>query len=177
MLKTDASGEPYTYRTNVANSVHKGIEAYLEFDLLKYINQNSRNGLSIFNSFGYTDARYTSGEYKGNRVETAVKYVNRTGVTYHDSRFSATVQMNNTGDAYGDASNVTSSADPVAGYIPAYTVFDLSASYKWKCISLKAGVNNIGDQSYFTRRTDEYPGPGILPAMGRSLYVGISTKL
>jgi hypothetical protein len=23
----------------------------------------------------------------------------------------------------------------------------------------------------FTRRTDEYPGPGILPSTGRSLYV------
>lgn len=177
VLLTDAGGNPYTYRTNVASSVHKGVEAYLEFDLLKCLKPTSKTGLSLFNSFGYTDARYHSGVFKGNRVEGAVRYVNRTGVTYHDSRFSITAQMNNTGDAFGDASNVRFSNDPVAGYMPAYTVFDASATYKWKNIALKAGMNNIGDKAYFTHRTDEYPGPGILPAMGRSFYIGVSTQL
>jgi hypothetical protein len=29
---------------------------------------------------------------------------------------------------------------------------------------------------YFTTRTDEYPGPGIIPAIGRSIYVGFGAK-
>jgi Fe(3+) dicitrate transport protein len=176
VLKTDpVSGETYTFRTNIANSVHKGIETYLEFNPVKMVNPEARVSFSVFDAFAYTDARYTSGEYKGNRVETAVKYINRTGILLYLHRLSVTAQMNNTGDAFGDASNARLSDDPVAGYIPAYTVFDLSASLKFKShYALKAGINNVTDKSYFTRRTDEYPGPGILPAVGRSLYVGIT---
>jgi Fe(3+) dicitrate transport protein len=80
------------------------------------------------------------------------------------------------GDAYGDASNEKISSDPVAGYIPAYTVLDFSATYKIKNYTVKIGVNNLSDKAYFTRRTDEYPGPGIIPAVGRSFYVGFSAK-
>jgi Fe(3+) dicitrate transport protein len=142
--------------------------------VLKFLHPLSKKGLSIFSSFGATDARYTSGEFAGKRVETSAKYINRTGITYSDSHLSGTVQMSNVGDAYGDASNAKQSDDPVAGYLPAYTVIDISATYRIKRIALKAGVNNLGDRSYFTRRTDEYPGPGIIPATGRSVYAGIS---
>jgi Fe(3+) dicitrate transport protein len=161
-------------RTNVANSAHKGFESYIEFNLLKYLHPDVTKGLSIFNSLALTDARYTNGEFKGKRVETSSKYINRTGLIYSDKILSGTLQMNNIGDAFGDATNVTKSIDPAAGYIPAYTVFDVSASLKMKRFSLKAGINNFADKKYFTRRTDEYPGPGILPSDGRSFYAGIS---
>ncbi len=84
--------------------------------------------------------------------------------------------MNNIGDAYGDATNIKRSDDPVAGYIPAYTVFDVSTTFKIDRYLLKAGINNITDKAYFTRRTDEYPGPGIIPSTGRSFYLGLSAK-
>jgi Fe(3+) dicitrate transport protein len=167
----------YTLRTNVANSVHKGLESYVEFNLLKYLNPASVRGLSLFNSLAFTDARYTSGSFKGKRVETAAKYINRVGITFHNTMLSTTLQMSNVGDAYGDATNVKFSDDPAAGYIPAYTVFDFSGSYKIRNVSLKAGINNFADKMYFTRRTDEYPGPGIIPAIGRSFYAGISIKI
>jgi Fe(3+) dicitrate transport protein len=176
VLLRDDSGNEYTYRTNVANSVNKGIEAYIEFNLLKFLNASNKKGLSIFNSFAFIDAKYTSGEFKGNRVEAAAKYINRIGLIYNDSRFSATFQANNVGDAYGDATNAKESEDPVAGYIPAYTVLDLSATYKLHRWAFKAGINNIADEMYFTRRTDEYPGPGIIPAIGRSFYAGVTVK-
>ena len=166
----------YTLRTNVANSVHKGLESYVEFNLLKYLNANSKKGLSIFNSLALIDAKYTSGEFKNNRVEAAANYINRVGLTYADKKLSGTLQMNKVGDAYGDASNVRKSDDPVAGYIPAYTIFDISATYRIGRYSLKAGLNNIADKAYFTRRTDEYPGPGIIPSIGKSFYVGMSAK-
>ena len=177
VVKTDPStGEAYAYRTNVANSVHKGLETYIEFNILKYLNPHSKNGLSIFNSFAFIDARYTSGEFKGNRVEAAAKQIERAGVIYSFKHFSSTFQFNYTGDAFGDASNLKISDDPVAGYIPAYIVLDFSATYKINCYALKLGVNNLADQSYFTRRTDEYPGPGIIPAVGRSFYFGFTCK-
>jgi len=166
--------DEYTLRTNVANSVHKGIESYIEFNFLRFMHPLSKKGLNIFNSFALTDAKYTSGEFDGKRVETAAKYINRVGITYYDTRLSATFQVSNVGDAYGDATNEKLSNDPVAGYIPAYTVLDLSATYKIKKFAIKAGINNIADKTYFTRRTDEYPGPGIIPSVGRSAYLGVS---
>jgi Fe(3+) dicitrate transport protein len=175
LINAGAANE-YTLRTNVANSVHKGLESYIEFNLFKYLNPNSNKGLSIFNSLALIDAKYTSGEFKGNRVETSAKYINRVGLTYLDKRFSGTLQMNNVGDAFGDATNERISADPVAGYIPAYAVLDFSSTYRLNNFSLKAGINNLADKAYFTRRTDEYPGPGIIPSNGRSYYVGITAK-
>ena len=177
VVKTDPiTGLDYGYRTNIANSVHKGVEAYIEFNILKYLNQQSKQGLSIFNSFAYINARYTSGEFKGNRVEAAAKEIERVGVIFSNKMFSSTFQVNYIGDAFGDATNLKVSDNPIAGYIPAYTVLDFSATYKIGNYSIKCGVNNLGNKSYFTRRTDEYPGPGIIPATGRSLYVGFTAK-
>ncbi len=177
VVKTDPStGLDYAYRTNIANSVHKGLEAYIEFNILKSLKQHSKDGLSIFNSFSYIDAKYTSGEFKGNRVEAAAKEIERVGVIFNNEHFSSTFQVNYVGDAYGDATNVKISDNPIAGYIPAYTVLDLSATYKINNYQIKCGVNNLADKSYFTRRTDEYPGPGIIPAIGRSFYVGFTAK-
>ncbi len=178
VVKKDAqTGDEYSYRTNIANSVHKGVESYAELNILKLMDTYSKYGLSVFHSFAYIDARYTSGEFKGKRVETAAKIINRAGITYSSPQLSATFQYNHVGDAFGDASNAVASDDPVAGLIPAYTVLDLSATYKLNNYLIKAGVNNLTDAAYFTRRTDEYPGPGIIPAIGRSFYVGISVKL
>jgi Fe(3+) dicitrate transport protein len=175
ILKKDSStGNEYSYRTNIANSVNKGIESYLEFNILKFIKQQSTFGLSIFNSFSYIDAKYTSGKFKGKRVEAAAQTINRVGLIFSSKRFSSTFQVNSVGDAYGDASNVKISDNPIAGYIPAYTVLDLSATYKYKNYAIKLGSNNLADKSYFTRRTDEYPGPGIIPSVGRSFYAGFS---
>ncbi len=175
--KDGATGEDYAYRTNIANSVHKGIETYAEFNIIQYLHPHAAHGLSIFNSFAYIDAAYTSGEFKGKRVEAAARIIERAGVIYTHQKLSATFQVNYTGDAYGDASNARTSDDPVAGYIPAYTVLDASATYKFDQYAIKIGLNNIGNSAYFTRRTDEYPGPGIIPAIGRSFYLGFTAKL
>lgn len=175
VLRTDpTTNEDYTVRTNIANSVHKGVESYMEFNLLKFLNEDSKYGLSIFNSYSYIDAKYESGEFKGKRVEAAAKNINRAGIIFNSKSLSSTFQVNYVGDAFGDASNAVKSDDPIAGYLPSYTVLDFSGSYKINNFQVKFGVNNIADKAYFTRRTDEYPGPGIIPATGRSFYLGFS---
>ena len=177
VVKTDPiTGDEFAYRTNIASSVHKGAETYIEFNLLKYLKPQSNHGLSIFNSFAYIDAKYTSGEFKGNRVEAAAKVIERVGVIYSNKHLSSTFQVNYVGDAFGDATNIKISDNPIAGYIPAYTVLDFSATYKINNYAIKCGVTNLADKAYFTRRTDEYPGPGIIPAIGRSFYVGLTAK-
>ena len=177
VLATDQiTGDYYSIRKNLANSAHKGIESYVEFNLIKYLHPKSIYGLSIFNSFAYIDAKYTTGEYKGKRVEAASEIINRVGLIFNSKTFSSTFQLNYTGDAYGDATNTRVSEDPVAGYIPSYTILDWSATYNYENFAIKLGCNNLTDKNYFTRRTDEYPGPGIIPAVGRSIYAGFTAK-
>ncbi len=176
-LETDPiTGDFFSIRKNISNSVHKGIESYVEFNFIKYFNPNSTFGLSVFDSYSYIDARYTNGEFKGKRVETATKLINRIGVNFSAKNFSSTFQINSVGDAYGDASNAVVSDSPVAGYIPAYQVMDWSSTYQYQNFAIKIGCNNLTDTAYFTRRTDEYPGPGIIPAVGRSFYIGFNAK-
>ena len=48
VLINSGADEPYTLRTNVANSVHQGVESYVEFNLLKYLNQHSKKRIKHF---------------------------------------------------------------------------------------------------------------------------------
>ena len=168
--RTDANGAVFTERTNVANSVHQGLESYVEVTPLAA--SERRGTVTVFNSLGLTDAHYTSGDVAGNRVEYAPRMVERIGLTLSRGLVSTTFLTSHTSSSFGDADNTVRSADAVVGLIPAYTVLDLSATLNmargWR---LQGGVNNLADAQYFTRRTDEYPGPGILPSPGRSVYV------
>jgi len=175
--KTDVLGNQYPYRTNVANSVHKGFETYVEFNPIKAFSDHTNWSLSFFNSLAIIDARYTSGEFNGNNVEYAPTSINRFGTNLFIGKFSTTFLISSTAKSYGDAGNSqTPSADAVAGIIPAYTVMDWSGTVHLKNYNLKFGINNLADQRYFTLRTGEYPGPGIIPSIGRSLYFGIGVK-
>jgi Fe(3+) dicitrate transport protein len=56
-------------------------------------------------------------------------------------------------------------------------VLDISAAYQWRYFILGAGVNNALNASYFTRRAEGYPGPGIIPAEPLSAYLSIGFTL
>jgi Fe(3+) dicitrate transport protein len=176
---TDSSG-PYTETANIGNSVHKGVEAYLELDPLRLLRlPQSVGNVDVFTSFSYVDARYVSGEFAGNRVEEAPRLVDRTGVTYAVGPFATTLQASYTSSSFGDANNsFTPTADAAAGPVPAYTVWDWSSTVNLGAhYALSTGVNNLSNARYFTKRTEEYPGPGILPGIGRSFYLGLRARL
>ena len=174
---TDASGNSYTYETNVADAVHKGIETYVELNLVKLFTSSLKAGtLSIFNSFAYDEAKYVNGIYAGNWAEYAPLTIERFGATYSIKGFSTTFMLSSTAKSYADANNTVYSPDALVGIIPAYQVMDWSATLKIKNYHIKFGVNNIGDARYFTLRTVEYPGPGIIPSTGRSIYIGFGAK-
>ncbi len=115
-----------------------------------------------------------TGEFSGKSVEYAPKVIERLGVTLAVPRFTTTFLISHTAQSFGDATNaVTASDDGVAGLIPAYTVMDLSGTLKLNRFNVKLGANNLADTRYFTLRTAEYPGPGIIPSIGRSVYLGV----
>jgi Fe(3+) dicitrate transport protein len=174
VYKTDTA--VYAFRTNTGNSEHKGIESYIELNILDGLISTNRLGrLSIYNSYACINARYTSGDFTGNYVEYAPQNIERVGLNYKLKNFSVNIQYSYTSSAFGDAGNAKFSADALSGIIPSYRLIDLSSSYRIKQkYQLKFGINNLMNEKYFTLRTTEYPGPGIIPSIGRMIYAGIS---
>jgi Fe(3+) dicitrate transport protein len=80
---------------------------------------------------------------------------------------------------FSDANNtVTPTANGQNGWIPSYGVMDLTLSFSIrKSWSVRTGINNLTDVVYFTRRAGGYPGPGALPADGRTGFMTIGYKL
>lgn len=177
------SGTPsYRLITNVGSSTSKGFEGYIEFNPLKAFGKSKHGDLIIFGSYGYTDAKY-SGDHKdantkGKKVENAPTNIFRGGLTGGYKGFLLTAQISSVGETFSDANNtITPTANGNTGLIPSYSVTDLTATYKLsKGLNLKAGINNLFDERYFTRRSGGYPGPGALPADGRTLFISIGAK-
>ena len=190
--QTASDGRIFQYRTNLGHSVSKGAEAYIEFSpTTAWLKHQSFGNISIFASVAAIRARYldfqttsvingkiVEGNLAGKHVENAPDKINRYGITYSKKGLSVSWQISDIGQAFADASNtVTPNAAATTGLIPAYQVQDISGSYKFKKYAqLKFGVNNITDTRYFTRRSGGYPGPGILPADGRTWYVGLNVR-
>ena len=163
--------------TNTGASTHTGVETYAELNISDLFFPRAHAGkLSVYNSFAYVNAVYTAGEYKGNQVEYAPHNIDRVGLNYWIKGFDFNVQYSYESKSFGDASNAVSDPSAEIGVLPSYWLLDLSASYKWTRYKISLGVNNLSDEKYFTLRTSEYPGPGIIPASGRSLYVGFAAR-
>lgn len=163
-------------RTNTGDSEHKGIETYVEINILDGLFKTTKLGkLSLYNSFAFIDAKYVSGEFTGNIVEYAPKNIERIGLNYKLKGFSINIQYSYNSVSFGDASNSKFSEDALTGIIPCYSLIDISSAYKLKQkYQFKFGVNNLLNKNYFTLRTTEYPGPGIIPSIGRMIYFGIN---
>jgi Fe(3+) dicitrate transport protein len=186
-------GSFYNYRTNVGNSTSKGFEGLIEFSPIKSFVGNTKSyGISLFTSYSFTDARYgnlkviskegnglVEKNLKDKKVENAPEHILRTGINLSYKQLLITGQYSYVSDSFSDANNTTTpSANGQVGLIPSYGIVDISASYALnRQVSLKAGLNNLTNQMYFTRRAGGYPGPGILPGEGRNFFFTVSAKL
>jgi Fe(3+) dicitrate transport protein len=112
-------------------------------------------------------------------VENAPEHILRSGISAGYKTFLLTAQVSYVSETFSDANNtVTPTANGQNGLIPSYTIADLTASYKLsKGFNIKAGLNNVFDKRYFTRRAGGYPGPGVLPGDGRNFFVSVGAKL
>ena len=171
------------YVTNIGASLSKGVEMYVEGNVLSKFKEGKCGSLQPFASIAYNEATYSnwndptvlagsSSDRTNKTVENAPRRIQRYGLTYKLKGFSATYQLNKVSEAFADALNtVTPNAAATSGLIPAYQVSDLSFAYKGKeNYSLQMGVNNLFSESYFTRRAGGYPGPGLLPSNGRTIF-------
>ncbi len=180
-------GTSYSYRTNIGDAVTNGIESFIEFHPLNLSPGYHENDLSIFSSLSINDAKYNKGTIvvgKDNlsivnkKVEDVPDYINRIGATFSNKHIFISVLYSMVGKSFADANNTVYVANGTAGLVPEYHVIDASIAYKFmEKYSFKVGVNNIEDKLYFNRRVTGYPGPGILPADGRSFFVSLGVKL
>jgi Fe(3+) dicitrate transport protein len=195
-INNDPTQGTYLLRTNLGETRNKGIEGFVDVNITKMIGIEKPYGnLDVFASISFIDSRYidfktttTSGSapniiitktnLAGNQVENAPRYIHNFGMSWGNNNFSATVQYKMSGKIFTDANNtVTPSANSQTGILDGYKIVDFSSEYKFlKNYNLRAGVNNVFDKSYATRRSSGYPGPGILPGEGRTFYISIGAK-
>jgi Fe(3+) dicitrate transport protein len=169
-------------RTNIGNARNLGVECLFEFDFIKAMKDSAKYSSAIFVNFSYIDAHYITSKEKnfvGKQVEYVSPILLKTGLKIKNKRWGATIQSSYNAAQYSDASNSEeASGDAVIGEVPAYFVMDMSAKYNFKkWFTIEGGINNLLNKSYFTRRATAYPGPGILPSDGRTIYVTLQFKI
>ncbi len=171
----------FRYRTNIADAQIFGLEMYGEIDLLRSLfKQSNRTRLSLFGNLALVNASYSRSEereIKGNKVELVPDVNLKTGVTLGTRNLEVAYQISFVGEQFSDASNARLTPTAIEGIIPAYSVMDVSGKYVFKRYRIEAGVNNLADTIYFTRRATGYPGPGIIPSAGRSYYLSVGVKI
>jgi Fe(3+) dicitrate transport protein len=196
-INNDPSQGTFLFRTNLGETVNKGIEGFANLNITRLFEiERPYGNLDFFASVSFIDSRYTdfrifnaSGtapnvsitetNLSGNRVENAPRYIHNFGLSWSNSSISTTVQYRMSGRIFTDANNTnTPSANGITGILDNYRVLDLSTEYKFlKNYNIRAGINNLFDEEYATRRAGGYPGPGVLPGEGRTFYISIGAKL
>ncbi len=184
IAQTDVSGSLYTYRTNIGNSLTKGIEIFIQNSW----SFNKKNQLTVFTSTAFMDGKYTSGIIKSgsnnidisnNKIESVPNIISRNGITWNNQRVSITGLYSYTSKTFADALNTqTPNASGAVGIVPSYSIIDLNASIKLSTsFEIKLGINNIANKQYFTKRPLFYPGPGIWSSDGRNFTITTIFKL
>jgi len=196
-VNNDPTQGTFLYRTNLGETVNKGIESFVNFNVTRFFKiENTHGNLDVFATLSFIDSKYTNFEtfttagtapnititqsnLSGNRVENAPRYIHNFGATWSNNQFSGTLQYKMSGQVFTDANNtVTPSANGVTGLLEGYNLLDFSAEYKFlKNYNIRTGINNLTNEKYATRRASGYPGPGILPGEGRTFFLSIGAKL
>lgn len=196
-VNNDPTQGTYLYRTNLGETIHKGIESFVNVNITELFGvKNAFGNVDAFASMSFIDAKYTDfktfatsgsapniniqeGNLSGNRVENAPRYIHSFGLSWSTTQFSTTLQYRMSGEIFTDANNtIKPSANGTTGLLEGYELLDLSAEYKFmKNYNIKAGINNLTNESYATRRSGGYPGPGILPGDARTFYISLGIKL
>jgi Fe(3+) dicitrate transport protein len=190
-VRTTADGEEretgriVRLRTNVGAALIYGLESLLEYRLLDGGGEETRTyRITAFANTSLTRSRYASSRLagvEGKQVEFIPSLNSRGGLRFAYGRLAGTLQYSYLSRQYTDASNAEQdrrdNQSGIVGGIPAYGVADLSLSYRYRWLIAEAGINNLTDERYFTRRATGYPGPGIIPSAPRTVYLTVGVEL
>lgn len=178
------TGKVIRYRGNIGRAFIYGFESFAEWNIGNTIKKIPDDVYSsIFVNTALTKSTYLASQkngVEGKDVEF-IPFLNvKGGYRFGYKNLLGNVQIMHLSKQYTDATNAPQNKldnqRGIEGEIPAYSVMDLSLSYKWKNLQLETGVNNLLNASYFTRRATGYPGPGIIPSDKRSYYITLQAK-
>jgi Fe(3+) dicitrate transport protein len=181
LAQSDAQGS-YLFKTNVGSTWTTGVEARIEAPVVT----RASFSLNAFSSSAWFHARYRDGtvvsagknvNIVGNQVEAVPELITRNGVTARSGRWSGTALVSYTSSSFADPLNtIVPVTNGAVGKVPAYTVVDANTSYTFSHVRLHAGVSNLFDRSYFTKRPTFYPGPGVWPSDGRTFQLSTTLR-
>ncbi|MCF2486747.1 TonB-dependent receptor domain-containing protein [Dyadobacter sp. CY347] len=178
----------YILRTVTGDTRTRGVEAYIEYIPFRINTSSTPTELSIFTSTSYFDASYIKGNavvngentsVAGNTVEGVPTWISRNGVQFLYKKLSVTCQYSYVSANFANPLNtVEPSANGTIGKVPGYGLLDLNATWHINGnYTLRAGVNNITDKQYFTKRPTMYPGAGVWTSDGRSFGLSFGIKI
>lgn len=171
-------------RTNIGNSLNQGVELFAEASLV----DRGQFKASVFTSTSYMKAVYQDATIRSgnenvdiseNDVESVPPWISRNGLNLSWKMVRLTVLHSYVAENFADPLNtVVPSANGAVGMVPAYQLVDVNATINLsERVSLKANLNNVFNESYYTKRPLFYPGPGIWPSDGRNYAVTLQVKL
>jgi Fe(3+) dicitrate transport protein len=167
-------------RTNIGDARIFGIESVFDFNLKKILQMSNEYTFNYFINTSFIKSEYTraiTSGILGKKVEFVPDVNLKTGLKFGYKNFSSSLQYTYLSAQFTDAQNSGSGdISGIVGEIPAYSILDFSTAYTYKNAKIEAGINNVLDNSYFTRRATGYPGPGIIPSAPRNWYAGLELK-
>lgn len=171
------------FRGNIGDAITYGVESFVDWNILETFSANQNFRLNYFVNLALTESEYTSSKennVEGNKVEFIPEINLKTGLGFGYKNFLGSLQYTYLSKQYTDATNSQrdfESQSGIIGEIPAYDILDFSLSYSFGRFKLETGINNVLDNSYFTRRATGYPGPGILPSQPRTWYATLQVRI
>jgi Fe(3+) dicitrate transport protein len=179
------TGRVVRFRGNIGDAFIYGLETFAEWNLQSTFFREADDFIAgIFFNSALTDSEYIRSEQTnvaGNKVEFIPAWNLKTGANFGYRNFLGRLQYTYLSQQYSDATNapqdINDSQRGIEGAIPAYGILDLSLSYSLGRYKLESGVNNLLNETYFTRRATGYPGPGIIPAQPITWYATLQVKL
>ena len=179
------TGRVIRFRGNIGTAFIYGLENFMDWNVKKLLFPADKTvKLNLFINIALTNSKYIFSEQnnvKGNQLEFIPVVNLKTGLNFGYKDLLGSFQYTYLSDQYTDATNADQDRNDnqrgIKGVVPAYRILDLSLSYSYKHWRLEAGINNLLDETYFTRRATGYPGPGIIPAQSRSFYTTLQFKL
>ncbi|MEX2640885.1 MAG: TonB-dependent receptor [Balneolales bacterium] len=178
------TGRVVRFRGNIGKAITYGFESLVDLNIAQVMAPDKDLKFNLFLNTAITYSQYFESEIsgiEGNQVEFIPLVNLKSGINFGYKKISGSLQYTYLSKQFTDASNAPQNKNDnqsgIKGEIPAYDIVDLSLSYTYKMLKLESGVNNLFDNTYFTRRATGYPGPGIIPSPSRVFYATLQFNL
>ncbi len=174
-------GSVKSERGNIGDAIIYGVESNFDFDINSLIINSDNTSLNYFINTAFIGSEYIRSEENGvvgKKVEFVPRVNFKTGIKYGYQNLIFNLQYSYISNQFTDSSNADEgNISGIIGKIPEYYLLDFSFSYLVKSFRFEAGINNITNSLYFTRRATGYPGPGIIPSPPRNIYFTLQLKI